>query len=228
MSKARKQFEITRRKAVVADLYLKGKKIHVIAEELGLSPAVISKDLSDLRSQWRAEAKVDYDTKILDELARLQKVEEKAWEGWEKSFGDVETRTTKTKCYKEKMPGKKDNYRLIPYEEVTDHSVKGQSGNPDFLNQIERVITLRLKLLGALDPDVTQNVNVINVNWNELTKKPQERQNALEEALRELREQASPKALSDNGEYRHEGEEGGDNGNEEIIESTVHRPLHTE
>lgn len=226
-SRARQQFAIIQRRKQVAELYLVGKRLREIAEIVGVDYGTVCKDMTEVRDQWKAETVVDYDTKVLEELARLQRVEEKAWEGWEKSMQDATTTTTKTKYMKEKIPGgKKDRWKLIPFEEQTDISHKGQSGNPRFLEQIERCVQLRLKLIGALDPDVTQNVNVIQVNWGDLTKRPEpSASDPLKEALAELRQANQPPTLPDNsdkGEFVLEVDDDRPDSQAVVIESTAH------
>lgn len=75
---------------------------------------------------------------LVSELEKLDRLERKYWEGWEKSIGNIKRKTAK-------KVGKKDDAKL----EMSDED-REQSGDVAFLNGIKSCIELRCKMMGYL------------------------------------------------------------------------------
>ena len=80
-----KQLEMTRRRQLVADLYVRGWNQVSIAQEVGVGQPTISTDLKAIRREWRESTVRDFDTARAVELRKLDRVEREAWAAWERS-----------------------------------------------------------------------------------------------------------------------------------------------
>jgi hypothetical protein len=67
------------RKTRAAELYLKGMTQGAIARELGCEQCTVSRDLSDIREEWKANAVRDRAVRIAEGLAKLDLLEEALW-----------------------------------------------------------------------------------------------------------------------------------------------------
>lgn len=96
-SDSRSAAEKDRHRREIAKLYFRmdGSKLTQtqIAEQLGISQATVSRDVSYLRSQWRREAKDQVKRGQGDALARYREIYGEAWRGYEES----KTSSTETK-----------------------------------------------------------------------------------------------------------------------------------
>lgn len=61
---------------------------------------------------------------------------------------------------------------LVPIRRVEEVTRQGRTGDPRFLDQIQRCIEMRLRLLGLLRPDTQKNINQVFVNWDQLAAAP--------------------------------------------------------
>lgn len=135
-SNQRSQTEILQHRAAIAELYLSGATQMQIADELGVSQATISRDIKAIHEAWRESALVDFDDAKARELARIDKLEREAWDAWEDS---KQARKRVTATSKGGKGFDTDNARVV---------TENQSGDPRFLNQIERCIKLRVAIFG--------------------------------------------------------------------------------
>jgi transposase len=114
----------------VAKLYLAGKSALDIARTEGVNRQAIYDDIRRLRKIWWNRNNRAADKIVAEQVAKLDRAEQAAWEGWERSCLNSEETTTES--------GEK--------QKVTT-KVKGQSGDPQFLAVISRLIDQRCKLL---------------------------------------------------------------------------------
>jgi DNA-binding CsgD family transcriptional regulator len=127
---------ILERRREVAVMFRQGYAQWEIAAAMGLHPRAVSRDLEAVQEQLRADTKGQLADKIAGELARLAEIERQAWEGWNKSRENAETRRARSRG------------RVAETERV----VRGQSGDPRFLGTVLASIARRCGLLG-LDAD---------------------------------------------------------------------------
>jgi DNA-binding CsgD family transcriptional regulator len=155
------------RRKRVADLYLQGMAQFQIAEELGVSQASVSNDLTAIRAEWLALAVIDYSDGVAKELAKIDHLEEVAWEAWQRSCEDAEQTRRRREFIREKVKGKPRGHRLVPVSSTVETTRRGQAGDPRFLDKVSWCIDQRCKLLGLVKaPD--NKVQIINVNWDSL------------------------------------------------------------
>jgi hypothetical protein len=134
--------------AEIARLYLRGVTQAAIGAQLGLSRQQIGYDLQDLYARWREDASRDIDERKSAELQKLDRLEAVAWEGWERSCLDAETThasRTKGRTGKAGEP--------LPDLEKATKTLKGQAGNPRFLEVIKGLIERRCRILGIDAPE---------------------------------------------------------------------------
>jgi predicted transcriptional regulator len=86
------QVKAEERRLRVASLYIRGKSQVEIAADVGVSQSTVCNDLNEVRRLWKASAMVDFDAKKEEQLAKIDEVEKKAWEAWERSCEDAEVR----------------------------------------------------------------------------------------------------------------------------------------
>jgi len=141
---ARSPTQIQRDRVKIAEMYCRGLYQSQIARNLKLSQQTISRDLKAIRKLWAERAVASFDQHVSNELAKIDNLERKYWEAWNKSL---------SKKYKEKkstsVGGKYDidmNSTEVELE---------RDGNPAFLQGVERCINMRMKLLGLEAPTKT-------------------------------------------------------------------------
>jgi hypothetical protein len=118
----------------ISELYLKGKTQFEIGASLGVSQSQISYDLRVLRSRWVAASVQNIDRIKAEQLAKLDKLEVSYWEAWNKSISPVQ------------VVDKEGNVLTVD-----------QSGDPRFLQGIERIIEQRRKVFG-MDAPTKQDI----------------------------------------------------------------------
>jgi hypothetical protein len=143
MRSAAAEVRILSRRSKVADLLLRGTRCQLeICRQLGMEPSqrrTIGRDIAALNEEWKQQAAVSFDEFKGKELARLDMIETAAWKGWERSLLDDEMR----EAMKE---GDKERSRK---------SVRGQAGDPRFLNIALQCVRERREILGLKKPEST-------------------------------------------------------------------------
>lgn len=148
----------------VSNLYLQGYAIYMIAEKLGIAYSTVGFDLEKMRVQWLATSVVDFSERKAMELAKIDLLEETAHKAWFRSCEDSEQKkvgkTEERIPIKEIGPDGKATWepKMVPTKVIKSRDVKGQSGNPRFLDTIAWCIETRLKMFNLLQPDTT-NIN---------------------------------------------------------------------
>lgn len=144
----RTPFEREADKVLIAQWYLQQKTQYEICELIAerrdytLSQGQISGDLAAIRKDWLESSLQDFDARRAEELARIDKIEEQAWEAWHRSCLNAETKTVK------RSKNEKGNL-VIEYDSST---ISGQAGDPRFLSTIQHCVERRARLLGLDAP----------------------------------------------------------------------------
>lgn len=190
------EYRALERKAKVAKLYLEGKAQWEIAELVGSTQPTVSKDLAEIREQWQESYKEAFSEKVAVELAKIDKVEAAAWEGWYRSCGDVVTRSKKTeKALRKPKPELSEDEdepqgmgapaELVPIKTLIEMTRKGQAGNPSFLAEVRACIDMRLKVLGAYKEPPTAKPQVVLFPWAQIHE-PTPITDPVDEAVKQL------------------------------------------
>lgn len=129
----RSSAQIDRDRAEIARLYCQGIIQVEIAQRLDMTQQMVSYDLKAIRQAWRDSAMVDFNEARAEELAKIDTLELTYWEAWRHSCEDAETIVKK-----QKESGGKEMQQTL----------KGQAGDPRFLQGVQWCIERRCKLLG--------------------------------------------------------------------------------
>jgi hypothetical protein len=138
-AKKRHPDEIRRDRELIAKLYIQGKKQGAIAEIVSaqytfrITQQQISSDLKVIRDRWLESSVRDFDAAKSEQLAKIDHMESEAWQSWEKSKEVSKTVTRK-------QGGMNDGEVITKIETLT--------GNPAYLNIVDRCIERRCRLLG--------------------------------------------------------------------------------
>lgn len=127
------------------DLYLQGKTMDVIAENLGIHHQTVHKDIRWVMDEYKEKSKEKADELIAYELAQLSRVESEAWAQWEESKKDKEVKVRRSTVATDKLSdGTLYEKELRHLEE----RAQNQCGDPSYLNIIIRVHEKRSEMLG--------------------------------------------------------------------------------
>jgi hypothetical protein len=80
-----RKLAILQRRQRVSDLYLQGRPLHAISDELHVPMTTLWRDLKAIQKDWRDSAVRNFDQQVEEELQKLELVEREAWEAWERS-----------------------------------------------------------------------------------------------------------------------------------------------
>src|SRR5262249_21328434 len=137
------RLQVQQRRNTVARLYLQQRTQGEIARELGVNQGTVSRDLKAIQAEWQKERLDDFLQAKLRELARIDQLERKYWEAWERSCQDRE------QMVQEKTTAPAGD-RL-----KAGTRTEGRDGNAEFLRGVERCIEMRCRIL---------NLFVVQVN----------------------------------------------------------------
>ena len=170
MSKmTRKSFVASNRRREVAALYLQGWSQAEIGEKLKISQSTISVDLHRIHAGWRESSLMDFNSRQVLELQKLDQLEREAWAAWERS----------------QKPSQQARVKGGKLEQDAERVVKNQIGDPRFLDQVHKCIASRRALLGLDGP---LRIEAIQVAPPELT--VEERRAELMAILERARQRA--------------------------------------
>ena len=185
MSAKSQHLVVLRRRQEVCALYVKGWTQSEIANRVGCSITTVCQDLQSLRRQWQESAAKDFAARQSEELARLDHLERVAWQAWERSCQQAEVKHKKKEYVRQPVKGLPGGHKLVPVKVVDETTLRGQVGDPRFLDQVRSAIELRMKTLGLLRTD--NNIsNVVTVNWDSLVLPPSVPDTVEEELIRNL------------------------------------------
>lgn len=128
-------------RAKVARLYLTKRTINQIAEEIGRSRITVMADLKVVREQWLAASLEAIDTRKAEELAKIDRIELAAWEGYERSIKLREV--TRTVLEQGGLGGQKTK---------AESRKEMLIGDPRWLDRIAWCVEQRVKILGVYAP----------------------------------------------------------------------------
>ena len=126
------------RRAEIAQRYLRGETtIREFAAEYGVSTTTIESDLQILRRRWLESQVNGFDEAVAIQLTKLDQLEAAAWDGWQRSCQPK----TKTVMHQGKDGDKRGTKAFTE-----------RDGNPRFLEEIQRCLVQRARLLGLNAP----------------------------------------------------------------------------
>lgn len=175
------------RRKRVEELYLRGTSQNEIARTLGISQATVSRELAYWQIVWQREHVADIDKAKLREMARIDRLEMTAWNAWEKSCRDGET------IHVEETTGRVDKLGVpLPKLEKKSTTIKGQAGDPRFLERVAWCIEQRCRLMSLIiarmahggDPNAPPIQHDLNISLEDFRRLP------LAERVRLCREEA--------------------------------------
>jgi len=148
-----KSVELQDRRTEIAALYVKGYFQFEIAEALGITAAQVNRDLKSIQAEWAETRVEDLQLAKQKELAKLEQVEREAWQAWDRSQKDAvtEKRTAGEIEATTSKDGKPGESIELPVTK-TETTRAGQVGDPRYLDQVQKVVERRCKLLGLDAP----------------------------------------------------------------------------
>jgi len=142
MPRNRHEFQRENDLLMTSELYLQGKTQIEISNIIGVAQATISNDLKELRKRWLDKSVQKIDQRKAEELAKVDQLERKYWEAWQKSCDYV---------VKETLVNDKPVKVLIPRNQTTP------LGDTKYLNGIQWCVNKRCQILGV---DAPQKISV--------------------------------------------------------------------
>ncbi|HCR17483.1 MAG TPA: hypothetical protein DIU35_08370 [Candidatus Latescibacteria bacterium] len=134
-----------------------GKTMRQQMRELDRSMYAIQYDRAQLKMRWAKENNQHIQMEKFDQLEKLNRIEEEAWEAWDRSVGETvkQTRRVTQKAGAQTQ--------IVSEETVT------LAGDPRFLEQVNKVVVQRRAILGLDAPkevNVESNNTTVNVEAN--------------------------------------------------------------
>lgn len=166
-SRASEEFARGRRRAEVAERYLRGQPQSVIAEEMKISTGTVGGDLKWVTHKWLEDSKLAFEERKAKELAKIDHVELLAYRGWEKSIEKQEVHRSQKETVRQGIRNSENKiigHKMVPVKVVEETVVKGQSGDPRFLEMIGRCVEMRLRILGLWKGDQLVQ-NQVLIDW---------------------------------------------------------------
>lgn len=118
-----------------------------IGDYFGITADAVSKRIKNMKKEWRNSKLENADIFVKQELLKLAKLEEEAWDAWYRSIGkSVSTKTIK---------GEDDS---VSSTIITENELVG---DPRFLQRLENISSIRAKLLGLNAPDRIEVSNTL-------------------------------------------------------------------
>lgn len=146
----RSKIQQERDRVRVSEYYLKGWTQTKIADEIGVTQAIISKTLQICREEWKKIAAMNIDEHKAQELARIDALEQEYWAGWEKSKQDAEKRSSKM-IGQEVDDGDGDE-AISPKRLERTVTIENKSGDTKYLDGVQWCINKRCEILGINAP----------------------------------------------------------------------------
>ena len=152
---------IEQRLMLVSRRYLQGVPQFKIAEEVGVNPSQISRDLDTLRERWRMVNLANISEIILEQLNKLDLMEVELWEAWDRSKREFREKRTKGTGLKKlsKDGGEYGGNEILGISEVTDVT-KEKEPNVGYMSALLQLMERRAKLIG-LDAGLNLNENIV-------------------------------------------------------------------
>lgn len=162
------EYRLMKRRVEVAEMYLSGHSQVQIAEKMDVSVNTVAKDLHEIRRVWVSRMEAVFEERKAQELAKIDRLEQVAWEAYERSRGKCRSVRTRNERIRQSVPGRggrTGTARMVPMKEVKEETVKDrEEGDPRFLEQVSWCIETRLRLMGLLKGETTNN-NTVFIDW---------------------------------------------------------------
>ena len=150
MAAPRNETQRLKDRAEVADLYLRGMPQYKIAEQLGVHPSTVHRDLIALREQWQESANMLTGEWVALELAKIDALETEYWDAWVRSCKEVKVTRLKSSG---KPKRDEDGNQIVNNPHVENVVETSQPvGDPRFLSGVKDCIKMRRDLLGLDEP----------------------------------------------------------------------------
>ncbi len=151
----RSEIQIEKDREQIAKWYLQGWSQRKIAAELGLSKRQIAWDLEAIQNQWHKDTAIALDEHKIKVLAELDELKKEAHKAWERSQVDfkattISGKTVKVEIIDPKTGAMHTEEKLRPTGQVVHTETR--PGDPRFLDQVNKCIERRCKLLGLDAP----------------------------------------------------------------------------
>lgn len=142
---------------LINKLYIQGWSQQSISDEIArirdytVSQQSISNDLDEIQKRWLENTTLDLDDYKAKELARIDELEREYWSQYEASKEDKETTT------KNIRPTDRTDAQGNPINQYgVSTRTETRTGNPAYLQGVERCIKMRMDLLGLEAPKRTE------------------------------------------------------------------------
>lgn len=163
---------LARREQIVA-LWLRRRTIRQIAGEVGLSRAMVHRELTEAREEWKSRTSEAYEARLEREIRGIEEIEREAWQAWTRSVGQSITTTEKSAI--------NGMERTVTVREL--------AGDPRHLSVILQCSAHRARLLGLNAPEDTElDMTAVFRKALERAAEMQPARQAAEGALRPLAE----------------------------------------
>jgi hypothetical protein len=141
-------------RAKIATWYLEGKTQVFMASELGRNRETIAEDLAAIREMWLESTIHDFNERMSIELAKIENIEQIAWQKFWESCERQEKVTVETGAG-----------RMGPINSTKTESVDKPVGDPRWLQQVSWCIDRRCKIFGFDAPDkhVTVSLEMVKL-----------------------------------------------------------------
>jgi len=153
---------IASRRVEVAELLLQGRTYQEIAVAVkAKSTKTVHDDVVAVITEWQAEQKHNVSEWVALELSKVGRIESQAWAAWERSQHDAETVSTETASITIKSGRGRGSIEVPALQHKETRTLKGQVGEPRFLEAALKCVARRCQLLGLDAP------TKIQVDWRE-------------------------------------------------------------
>lgn len=169
----RSKAELLRDRAEVAQLYLRGRTQHEIADHMEQNRSYkygrtkVQNDIKRIRQKWEESALMDFHKKRAEELAKIDALEREYWEAY------MESKEPRQEHKVEGQPAETDphtngeaSHTSIQPTKIERTTKEPVAGNPQFLKGIQWCIDKRCEILGLDAPERTMT---LNIDWESLT-----------------------------------------------------------
>lgn len=140
------EVEVSERRRRVAERYVQGYKQADIAIALCISQPTVSRDLQEIREEWKQDRQRDIDAYVTEQLEKLDRVEREAWTAWERSKGPREETEVSLGEPETDAEGKPKKQRAKSRKKTST-----TAGDPRFLLIVDRCIERRCKLIPGME-----------------------------------------------------------------------------
>lgn len=204
----------TRDEAMTKD-YLRGMSMSEIGVKYGITQGRVSQVMKEMRERWRENAMINLDARLEIELAKIDHLEQVAWDAYQRSCGERVSTSRKVERVREndeakeasgKLKGKKPKdeivmvngheIKLLPVKLYTERKVEQGLGIPAYLDRVAWCINKRLEIFGLdkkRDPAEERGTQVTIINWAGMTAPPADlADDPLERKILEIKNGGTP------------------------------------